>query len=122
MKSFITLISLVAARWDPNLLNRQSNNFIRSVTPTQWFENKVDHFTENSTATYQQRYWQDESAWNKTSGPVFIYICGEWTCSPESLTSYPFMVGAKHQALFLTLEHGYYGDSQPMPDWSTDNL
>jgi len=35
---------------------------------------------------------------------------------------YPFMVGAEHNALLVSLEHRYYGDSQPFSDWSTENL
>ena len=32
------------------------------------------------------------------------------------------MVGASHDALLITLEHRYYGDSQPFDNWSTTNL
>jgi hypothetical protein len=32
------------------------------------------------------------------------------------------MVGADHNALLVTLEHRYYGDSQPFSNWSTPNL
>lgn len=32
------------------------------------------------------------------------------------------MVGAAHDALLITLEHRYYGASQPFQDWSTGNL
>ncbi len=26
-----------------------------------WFDNKVDHFNYQSTATYKQRYWQNDT-------------------------------------------------------------
>ena len=32
------------------------------------------------------------------------------------------MVGAENKALLMSLEHRYYGESQPFADWSTDNL
>jgi len=32
------------------------------------------------------------------------------------------MVGASENALLISLEHRYYGDSQPFSDWSTSNL
>ena len=35
---------------------------------------------------------------------------------------YPSTVGAKHGALLYSLEHRYFGDSQPFGDWKTENL
>ena len=32
------------------------------------------------------------------------------------------MVGAEHGALLYTLEHRYYGESQPFGDWATENF
>ena len=32
------------------------------------------------------------------------------------------IVGADHNALLMSLEHRYFGDSQPFEDWSTPNL
>lgn len=32
------------------------------------------------------------------------------------------MIGAAHGASLLVVEHRYYGESQPYPDWSTENL
>ena len=35
---------------------------------------------------------------------------------------FPMIVGADHNALLMSLEHRYYGDSQPFDDWSVENL
>lgn len=32
------------------------------------------------------------------------------------------MIGAKHQAQFVVVEHRFYGESQPFDDWSLENL
>jgi len=32
------------------------------------------------------------------------------------------MVGAEHGALLVSLEHRYYGESQPYESWATENL
>lgn len=32
------------------------------------------------------------------------------------------MLGADHKARFMVLEHRFYGDSQPMPNWELSNL
>jgi len=51
----------------------------------------LDHFDPNETRTFQQRYWVDESDWDKEkSAPVFLYLCGEWTCDAPELEAAPF--------------------------------
>ena len=35
---------------------------------------------------------------------------------------FPMIIGANYEALLISLEHRYYGDSQPFDDWSTPNL
>lgn len=32
------------------------------------------------------------------------------------------MVGAEHGAMLYSLEHRYYGESQPFEDWATENF
>ena len=87
------------------------------------FENKIDHFNENDKRTFKQRYWFDDQYYSgkESKGPAFLYLCGEWTCSPP-VGMYPMMVGADHGAILYSLEHRYFGDSQPFGDWQTKNL
>ena len=90
---------------------------------TYYYDNEVDHFNDEDDRMYKQRYWYNDNYFNyKEDAPVFLYLCGEWTCSPPDEKMFPMMVGAEHEALLVTLEHRYYGDSQPFDDWSTDNL
>ena len=51
---------------------------------TYWFDNKIDHFNEKDERTYKQRYWYNNKFFSgkDQQGPVFLYICGEWTCTP----------------------------------------
>lgn len=87
------------------------------------FRQSIDHFNEGDDSTYEQRYWYNDKYYDAhAEGPVFLYICGEWTCSPPDEEMYPMIVGAKHGALLFSLEHRYYGESQPFEDWSTENL
>ncbi len=88
------------------------------------FVNNIDHFetSPDNKLTYSQRYWVNSQFFSEQSGPVFLYLCGEWTCSPPDTKMYPFMVGADNNALLITLEHRYYGASQPFTNWSTPNL
>jgi len=82
----------------------------------------VNHYNYLDTRTYKQRYWVNDKYWDQESGPVFLYICGEYACSVPAARLYPFMVGAENNALLMVLEHRYYGESQPLDDWSVDNL
>ena len=85
------------------------------------FENVTDHFNYLDNRTFNQRYWVNNKYFDG-SGPLFIYICGEYRCSVPETRLFPFMIGAAHNAQLLVLEHRFYGDSQPFADWSLDNM
>lgn len=90
----------------------------------------VDHFHNDSlyephsNATFALRYWFDPSHYKK-GGPVIVLQSGE-TSGVDRL---PFLqkgiVAQLAQAthgLGVILEHRYYGESLPTPDFSTANL
>ena len=89
-----------------------------------WFESQlVDHFNPQNTHTFPQRYWVSADYYEPGTGPIFLYICGEYTCpgiNQERL--YPVQLAQEHKALFVVLEHRFYGFSQPFSDLSTQNL
>jgi len=96
-----------------------------STVTASTISNRVDHWNTDIRHIdyYEQRYWMDDSFWtDPTTGPVFIYLCGEGECSAPSTTGYWAMVAAEHNALLVTLEHRYYGASQPFDDWTTKHL
>ena len=82
----------------------------------------MDHYNYMDSRTYQQRYWINDKYWDQENGPVFVYICGEYTCSVPSTRLYPFMLGAEHNALLMVLEHRYYGESQLFDNWDSENF
>lgn len=86
------------------------------------FTSKIDNFNTSDTRTYQQRYWVDDQYWDNKTGPVFMFICGEGRCKPPTTRGYPYQICQDVKCLFYVLEHRYYGESQPFPDWSTDSL
>jgi len=89
----------------------------------KWFTTqKLDHFNPQDTRVYSQRYWV-LSDYYKQGGPVFLYICGEYTCPGVNKDRlYPVQLAQQHNALFLVLEHRFYGLSQPFGDLKTANL
>lgn len=84
-----------------------------------WFTNYINH-DDLSAGTFQQRYWINDKYWTDTSGPNFIYFCGEYTCSPPEDRHYPFQVGRNKNARLFVIEHRFYGASQPCADWSVE--
>ena len=50
------------------------------------YANKVTHFNDTvpDVLNYTQRFWENKDL-AVDGAPVFIYICGEWTCSPPTV-------------------------------------
>mmetsp|Transcript_38456 Transcript_38456/g.36810 ORF Transcript_38456/g.36810 Transcript_38456/m.36810 type:complete len:112 (-) Transcript_38456:1026-1361(-) len=86
----------------------------------------LDHFNEEETRTFNLRYWINYDHWTPDSDIAFLYICGEAACNAPSERMFPLQVAASVNALIMSLEHRYYGDSQPFTNeeagWSTENL
>ncbi|KAK0405292.1 hypothetical protein QR680_017907 [Steinernema hermaphroditum] len=87
----------------------------------------LDNFDASNNQTWAMRYQTMEQYWNgSTDSPViFLMIGGEarissyWVRDPNI----QYLQWAKHfGALVFQTEHRFFGDSQPLPDMSTDNL
>lgn len=92
MKYIIAAVSI--------LLSAKALDPLPNVDPKEFtemtYENIQDHFNYMDNSTYMQRYWVNEKHWAPSSGPVFIYICGEYTCSVPETRMFPFMIAASH--------------------------
>lgn len=51
-----------------------------------------------------------------------MYICGESECHAPSEKSFYMDIADEFEATVYSLEHRYYGSSQPVEDWSTENM
>lgn len=50
----------------------------------RWFpDQQVDHFNGENTQTFAQRYFVNDTFWDRQKGPVFLYIGGEGALSPR---------------------------------------
>ena len=90
-----------------------------------WFkEQKLDHFSDSDHRTWSQRYFVNDTVWERKSGPVFLMLGGEGPEDPEWLsTDTEIMINAaKFGAFVIILEHRFYGESHPTPDTSLENL
>ena len=77
-------------------------------------EQPLDHYNRQEKRKFSMRYWKnDKYVKEDGEGPIFLYICGEYTCSIREDRLFPFMVGASHNAELYALEHRFYGKSVP---------
>ena len=87
-----------------------------------WFVNYLNQVDQSDKRLYKQRFWYSTEEFDRVNGPIFLYICGEYTCSVPYTREFPHQLAQKHNGLFLVLEHRYYGESQPFDDWSVESL
>ncbi|KAI6243428.1 Peptidase S28 family-containing protein [Aphelenchoides fujianensis] len=97
-----------------------------SVT-TGWITQKVDHFDDSNTKTFQQLIYKNDKYFDKSAkNPVvFVYNPGEGGAGEEDIEweDIPMVTWAKQfGAMLYVLEHRFYGQSQPFDTMSIDNL
>ena len=78
------LLLIVLARDDPKYDRIFGNKHATPRTFKQqqyWFDQIADHSNYHHEQYWKQRYWVIDDAFKRKAGPVFLYICGEYTCS-----------------------------------------
>ncbi|KAF2071145.1 hypothetical protein CYY_007535 [Polysphondylium violaceum] len=89
---------------------------------TLWFEQKQDNFDSTNNNTWSQKYMIVDDYFEE-NGPIFIYLAGEASMSFFGFQEVQVVNWAQDfKALYLVLEHRFYGDSYPTDDLSTSNL
>ncbi|KAF2075083.1 hypothetical protein CYY_003603 [Polysphondylium violaceum] len=89
------------------------------------FTQTLNHFDDEDTRTFSQRYFINDAYYNYAKGgPVILYINGEGpvTSAPSSSSDAVVIYAQALGACIVTLEHRYYGGSSPFDDLSTENL
>lgn len=77
-----------------------------SEPPVQWLRQTLDHFDQQDGRTWQQRFWVNDSFWDRSNGAVFLMIGGEGEASPKWVVSGEMMTNAqKFHAMAVQLEH-----------------
>ncbi|KAF0692458.1 Aste57867_16469 [Aphanomyces stellatus] len=111
-----------------DLLRDAQDNQLESLEAQpvdNWVVQPLDHTDAANKKTWKQRYHYNR-AWYKGAGsPVFLYINGENVADANTpvATSY-FMneLAQKYGALVVSVEHRFYGQSQPTGDLTNDSL
>nr|AIG55854.1 secreted protein [Achlya hypogyna] len=100
-----------------------------AVIAEEWFEKQLlDHGHDNcggDATHWKQRFFANDQFYGGPGSPVFLYINGENVARNSTVASkglFMNLLAKKHNALIVSLEHRYYGKSQPTADLSTANL
>lgn len=93
-----------------------------------WFNQKLDHFDESNNKTWKQRYYYNDDYYKVQKPaydqlPMFLMIGGEAGIQGGWVNGgFWWEVGRDYRALFIYVEHRFYGKSQPTDDMSDENL
>lgn len=92
-------------------------------------EQKVDHFDNSTSLTFSQRYFVNDTQWDKSdTTPVLLCVGGEGPPLDASVLvdsvhcSDLVAYSQQKRSLTFALEHRYYGPSKPTKDFSTADL
>ncbi|KAG6966497.1 hypothetical protein JG687_00004816 [Phytophthora cactorum] len=102
------------------LVQEEDQLLFKAEAQQLWFNQSVDHFASDSSATFQQRYYEVDKFWSKPNGPVILYIGGEGALE-RAPAGFVHVIAQKFGAKILALEHRFYGKSIPNGDLSTEN-
>ncbi|PNX76355.1 putative serine protease EDA2-like protein, partial [Trifolium pratense] len=96
-----------------------SNNYL--TKEELWFSQTLDHYSPYDHRKFQQRYYEFLDYFRIPDGPVFLVICGEYSCNGIK-NDYISVLAKKFGAAVVSLEHRYYGKSSPFKSLKTENL
>lgn len=89
----------------------------------QWLDQPLDHFSNTTTTTFRQRWYEVLTHWRAPDGPLILALGGE---GPQDT---PYGVGDEAEAVarrtgaaVLTLEHRFFGQSLPFAEHTVRNL
>ncbi|CAK4711916.1 hypothetical protein LEN26_008219 [Aphanomyces euteiches] len=131
--SALALLACSAAALNPMVRHFNILEFIEgaqteatTAIPEEWFENqKLDHNDKANNQVWKQRFFTNDEFYGGAGYPVFLYINGENVATAGTVTAtnlFMNVLAKKHKALIVSLEHRYYGKSQPVADYSVENL
>ncbi|XP_006425539.2 probable serine protease EDA2 isoform X1 [Citrus clementina] len=103
------------------MLNKLSGSTNYLTTNQLWFNQTLDHFSPYDHRWFEQRYYELLDHFRSPDGPIFLRICGEYTCDGIP-NDYLAVLAKKFGAAVVSLEHRYYGKSSPFESLSTENL
>jgi pimeloyl-ACP methyl ester carboxylesterase len=102
--------------------NLFKQNFMDSDVGESTYQQLINPQDESDTRTFSQRFFYSGSLASGPDAPVLLYVCGEATCDAGNLGGATASYARELKAHRITLEHRYYGYSQPFPTLTTANM
>ncbi|KAF0691592.1 Aste57867_17221 [Aphanomyces stellatus] len=93
--------------------------------PDNWVTQPLDHTNASNPYTWKQRYHYNNAWVRRADAPVYVFLNGEGPAAASTPTSPALFLNelaAKHGAWVVSVEHRFYGESQPTGDFSTASL
>ncbi|KAK3156901.1 hypothetical protein QOZ80_2AG0113610 [Eleusine coracana subsp. coracana] len=87
----------------------------------RWMNQRLDHFSPTDHRQFKLRYFEFLDHYRAPDGPVFLRICGEYSCDGIP-NDYLAVLAKKFGAALVSPEHRYYGKSSPFKRLTTENL
>ncbi|GLU19805.1 hypothetical protein SLE2022_360320 [Rubroshorea leprosula] len=100
-------------------LSKSSDCYL--TTTALWLNQTLDHFSPHDHRQFEQRYYEFLDYFRVPDGPIFLTLCGEYTCNGIP-NDYLSVLAKKFGAAVVSLEHRYYGKSSPFKSMTTENL
>lgn len=94
------------------------------LQPQYYTEQVIDHFSPNTLGTFSQKYYVNSTNWGGAGYPIFLILGGEGPISASDVDNH-FIISeyAKNlNAMVISVEHRFYGETQPFNDTSTEHL
>ncbi|XP_074264393.1 putative serine protease EDA2 [Silene latifolia] len=91
------------------------------TTQEHRFNQSLDHFSPFDHRQFEQRYYEFLDDFRSADGPIFLQICGEYSCNGIT-NDYLCALAKKFGAAIVSPEHRYYGKSLPFESHTTENL
>ncbi|CAK4147882.1 unnamed protein product [Aphanomyces euteiches] len=103
---------------------------IEQVSTTELFFDKqlLDHNVQacgGEPKYWSHRYYVNDAYYKGPGSPVFLYVEGESPADPFWIINenvHIVILAKKLGALLVSIEHRFYGKSQPLPDWSVESF
>lgn len=131
--AFVVLVALIQFGWFPEgalagksskarLMEHIMSQGYRLQSENFTFTQKRDHFDPTDNKTWAQRYTVNDTYW-APGGPVFLFLSGEAPMEFFEFQEISALEWAKELgALYVVLEHRFYGESNPEESLSTSHL